>query len=350
MLPLGVSFNSHSKCNNLANKQPVVTSCKNRQVQQEEQMKYHQLSEVDRYQIDAGIALGMKLSEIAKRMGRSRSTLFRELKRNGHISREGYSAFYSRQQYDARREKCRPKFKIQGEIKKWIDARIKHQWSPEQIVGRAKLEDRSLVGVETIYRYIYRDKKQGGELWKNLRHTRGKRKKRFKANRWPSLIPRPSIENRPIEATNRTRQGDFERDLIVGLNRGGYLLTLADRKTRLVKIRKIHRPTAKLVHNATLHSLKGINVLSLTNDNGCEFVRYAETSKKLNVPIFFTRPYASWERGTIENMNKLIRQYFPKKTKLEEISDEEIKMVEMVLNDRPRKTLGYNTPNEAMVR
>lgn len=274
----------------------------------------------------------------------------RELKRNGHVTREGYSALHSTSQYEDRRKKCRPKFKIFGQLKKFIDAKLKQQWSPEQIVGRARLENQSDIGVETIYRYIYRDRQEGGDLWKNLRHTRKKRKKRFPAPRWPKSLPRTSIEQRPEQINQRKRKGDFERDLVVGSQRAGYLLTLVDRKTRFVKIIKINRPTSKEVHEATLAAFKGLTVLSLTNDNGCEFIRYQETAKALNVPIYFTRPYASWERGTVENTNKLIRQYVPKKTKITEITHEEIKMVEMVLNDRPRKTLGFKTPNEAMDR
>ncbi len=309
-------------------------------------MKYRQLSELERYQIDAGISLGLPLAEIARRIHRPRCTVFRELKRNGHINREGYSAIHSLQQRDTRRERCRPKFKIQGDMKLWIDNRLHEKWSPEQIVGRARLENRPIVGVETIYRYIYRDRKQGGVLWKNLRHIRKNRKKRFPAPRWPKALPRLSIQERPQEINERTRIGDLERDLIVGRERRGYLLTLVDRKTRLVRLAKLDRPNADLVHRATLQALKGLSVRSLTNDNGCEFVRYGQTQACLGVPIYFTRPYASWERGTVENTNKLIRQYVPKQSTIQELTHEQIKMVEMVLNNRPRKTLGFRTPQE----
>jgi IS30 family transposase len=309
-------------------------------------MNYRQLSELERYQIDAGIALGLSIAEVARKISRPRSTVFRELKRNAHISREGYCASYSRQQAERRRARCRPKFKIHGEMKHWIDSRIRDKWSPEQIVGRAKLEGRKIVGVETIYRYIYRDRHQGGDLWKHLRHTRKKRKKRFPTPRWPKALPRAPLDERPQAANERSRIGDFERDLIVGRDRRGYILTIVDRKTRLVRLAKIERPTALLVHQATLRALRRDHVETLTNDNGCEFIRYAETAKALGVPIYFTRPYASWERGTVENTNKLIRQYVPKHSTIQEVTHEQIKMVEMVLNRRPRKTLGYRTPEE----
>src|SRR6185437_9154862 len=226
-------------------------------------------------------------------------------------------------------------------VKQWIDQRLKQKWSPEQIVGRARLENRPIVGVETIYRYIYRDKVQGGDLWKHLRHTRKARKRRFPAPRWPKSLPRLSIEQLPQSINRRERIGDLERDLIVGAQRRGYLLTLVDRRTRFVRIEKLQRPSADAVHKATLQALKKLEVKSLTNDNGCEFIRYFETQKALGVPIYFTRPYASWERGTVENTNKLIRQYVPKQVNINEITHEQVKMVEMVLNHRPRKLLGF---------
>ncbi|MBI4403954.1 MAG: IS30 family transposase [Deltaproteobacteria bacterium] len=309
-------------------------------------MNYHHLTEIERYQIQAGIALGMNINDIAISIKRNRSTVTREIKRNGHITREGYSALYSVEQYRKRREKCRPAFKVAGEIKHYIEERIRQKWSPEQIAGRADFEGISLVAIETIYRYLFRDRQAGGDLWTHLRHSRQRRNKRFAYYRWPKTIPRPSIESRPDAISNRERIGDFERDLIVGHQHKSYLLTIVDRKTKLTKLSKVPRSTGKIVHSQTIKSLNGLEVKSITNDNGCEFVDYLHTQNSLNVPIYFTRPYASWERGTVENTNKLIRQYFPKGTDLSEVTHAKIQMVEMALNDRPRKTLGFRTPNE----
>jgi transposase, IS30 family len=310
-------------------------------------MKYHQLTQTERYQIEAGLSLGLSIKEIAGRIGRHRSTLFRELKRNGHISREGYSALYSQTQYKHRRVRCRRNFLIRGNLKRWIDARIHVQWSPEQIAGRRRIEGRSTIGIETIYRYIYREKKLGNHIWMNLRHARMRRKPRFRHTRWPKSLDRPSIENRPACIEKRSRFGDFERDLIVGAERQGYVMTIVDRKTKLTRLIKVSHPRAKLVHKATVKALTGLKVRSITNDNGFEFTGYKLTKQKLKVPIYFTRPYASWERGTVENTNKLIRQYFPKSTNLKEIPHENIQMVEALLNYRPRKLLGFRTPIEA---
>jgi len=311
-------------------------------------MNYHQLTQQERYQIEAGIALGLSILEISKRLGRHRSTLFRELKRNAHITREGYSALYSQAQYEQRRGACRRRFLIRGALKRYIDERMHVQWSPEQIAGRRRLEQRSSIGVETIYRYLYREKLKGNVLWMNLRHARSSgRKRRFKSLRWPCYLSRPGLDKRPTVVEKRKRFGDFERDLIVGAQRQGYLLTIVDRKTKLTRIVKLNHPRAEPVHKATVDALRGLKVRSLTNDNGFEFTDYKQTAKALKAPVFFTRPYAAWERGTVENTNKLIRQYFPKQMNLKEIPHENIKMVEMVLNYRPRKLLGFRTPIEA---
>jgi IS30 family transposase len=325
----------------------VINSSENRQVHQENEMKYHQLSEVERYQIEAGIALGISLSDIAIKIKRHRSTLFREIKRNGHITQEGYLGTSAHGSYCIRRQKCKPRNKIRGNLKSYIENRIRMKWSPEQIVGRLRLEKNTSIGVETIYRYIYRDRKNEGTLWLNLRHRRSRRKRRIPHPRWPKKISRIPAETRPIEITERRRTGDFERDIIVGRKRSGYLLTLVDRKSKLVRLRKSLVLRPKHIHKVTIRSLKGLAPLSLTNDNGVEFLEHAMTANALNIPVYFTRPYASWERGTVENTNKLIRQYFPKSSNLKEISHAQIKVVQNALNQRPRKTLGFRTPNES---
>lgn len=342
------SVGSQSKCNGENKGQLVINSPLNDQIQRGRNLKYHQLSEQERYQIQAGIHVGMRLFEIATQLKRHRTTIFRELKRNGHISREGYAALYAQSQYKDRRKKSRRRFLVCGELKRWIDFRIQFQWSPEQIAGRRKLEQLSPVGVETIYRYLYRDKLTGGTLWRHLRHSTGKRKKRFISHRWPLALPRPTIFQRPDVINNRQRIGDYERDVVVGKQRQGNIITLVERKSRFCRLKKLPYLTSRIAHEASVELLKGLSPLSITNDNGMEFARYQETAKELNTAIYFTRPYASWERGTVENTNKLIRQYFPKTTNFLEVCDEKIKMVETLLNHRPRKTLGFRSPIETI--
>ena len=342
-------MSSSTKCNAIEKSQLVIPSVLNRQVHQtkeRETLIYHQLTQTERYQIEAGIALGIKIKDLALKLKRHRSTIFRELKRNGHISREGYCGHPAQMDYRERRLKCRPKLKIQGPLKLYVDARLKLQWSPEQIIGRRALENKPVVAIETIYQYLYREKLKGSDLWMNLRHTRPRRKKRFPSHRWPKSVKRLAAEDRPLHIDRRENSGDFERDLIVGKDRQGYLMTIVDRKTRFTIIKKIDHPRAQLVHEKTVEALRGKNVNSITNDNGVEFTFHEKTSKSLGIPIYFTRPYASWERGTVENMNKLIRQYFPKNTNLKEPTHAQIKMVQMLLNTRPRKLLGFKSPSE----
>jgi IS30 family transposase len=219
-------------------------------------MCYHQLTQQERYQIEAGISLGLSIQEISLRLNRHRSTLFRELKRNGHLYRERYSALYSQSQYRQRRTKCRRKFLIRGSLKRWIDDRLHVQWSPEQIAGRRKLEGRTGVGVETIYRYLYREKIKGNVLWMNLRHARTRRRKRFSTHRWPKYLSRPGLDQRPQVIERRKRIGDFERDLIVGSQRQGYLLTLVDRHENIKMVESLlnHRPRKLLGFRAPIET------------------------------------------------------------------------------------------------
>lgn len=328
----------------------MVKCPQNRQVQ-ETSLKYHQLTQVERYQIEIGLAADMSIKDIAAALGRHRSTIFRELKRNGHLSREGYSALYSQSQYKTRRERCRRDFLIKGNLREWIDKKIQQQWSPEQISGRRKFEGLNGVGTETIYRYLKRDREKGGLLWLNLRHVGQRRRRRFGPRRWPDhAAARLPASDRPEVINSRERIGDYERDLIVGSDNCGHLLTVVDRKTQLARIRAISDRNAETTHLSTVDALKNLKVRSITNDNGFEFTSHQKTSSVLNTKIYFTRPYASWERGSIENLNKLIRQYFPKGTKFSEVNSEKIKMVEQRLNDRPRKKLGFQTPSEASVQ
>jgi transposase, IS30 family len=310
-------------------------------------LNYRQLTLQDRYQIEAGIALGMSIEDIASQLGRHRSTIFRELRRNGRLLREGYCASSAQLQYHWRRDRGGPRLKIRGQLKRWVDDRIRRKWSPEQITGRLKLEKKGSLGTETVYRYLLRDRSSGGELWKNLRHSCSRRKPRFPHPRWPRSIPRHAAENRPKVIDERRRKGDFERDLIVGKGRSGYLMTLVDRKTKLVRLVQPRCLEASEIHQVTLRAVRGLKVRSLTNDNGVEFVAHKRTSRVLKAPIYFTRPYASWERGTVENTNKLIRQYFRKNASFKEITRAQIEMVQTQLNQRPRKSLGFRSPMEA---
>jgi transposase, IS30 family len=302
---------------------------------------YHRLTLDDRYQIQAEKNSGLGIREIAMRIGRSPSTVSRELKRN---SRK-YSPQYAHKCAAKRRAGVGPPQRM-GALKDQIEYLLRLQWSPEQISGRL-LNSGVRISHETIYRHIFKDFQNGGDLYFNLRRKRRYRRPRkitktlkrngFRTNQtW--------IDDRPRIVEKRKRIGDFERDTVLGKN--GRLLTIVDRKSRLTKIGKIEKHNAYYTHLETLKLLKGHVVHTITNDNGPEFAFHNETAKDLKTKVYFSRPYSSWQRGTNENTNGLIRQYYPKGTDFSKVSNEQIAKIEQRLNERPRKCLGFRTPSE----
>lgn len=310
-------------------------------------MGYRRLALGDRYQIQALFQNGESIRGIATILGRSASTISREISRNR--TKTTYFAQKAQRLTHFRRQSIGPKRKIAGGLEREVKKLIRKDWSPEQIVGRLRRGRRRCVCHETIYQYIYREKRAGGGLYLHLRRKRKRRWPREEIKRIQagnSAIPgRIMIEDRPRIVDRRKRYGDIERDLIVDRKRAA-LLTLVDRATRRVIIRPVEKIDAKLVHKATVVALKSHKIKTITNDNGTEFARFKETEKTLGVPIYFTNPFSSWEKGTNENTNGLIRRYLPKGTPLGGITMSEAKKIQRKLNNRPRKCLGYRTPNE----
>lgn len=306
--------------------------------------KYHRLTLEKRYQIQALKASGLSLRQMSLILSVHPSTICRELKRNSLT----YSARKAQRRAVRRRKYIRPKRKIRGDLKTKIDFLLMHQWSPDQISVCLKRRG-SLISHETIYRYVYREHLYSSErkLYLNLRRQKRWRRSRQKLKNQKNCASRPrqvSIHERPQVANQRLRIGDFERDLMLGKN--SRLLTIVDRKSKLTKIAKLENHAALDAHEQTLRLLEGLRVHTITNDNGSEFSLHELTAQNLKAQVFFADPYCSWQRGTNENTNGLIRQYYPKGTDFNLVPDEEIKRVEDLLNNRPRKTLGYLTPNE----
>lgn len=291
------------------------------------------------------------LSYIASRLNVSRSTISRELRRGRrelgrfeHTYRADLAEGRIRES-NARKGRKR---KIVGELERLVRHLIEQDWSPAQISGRLRLELGIRVSHETIYRYLKRDRTQGGSLHRHLRCGRRFRRRRFYVPRVrQAILNRIGIEHRPQVTERRQRAGDWERDLIFSQGRSQILLTLVDRKTRYTLIRRVMSASPVEVARKTRSALQGQPCRSLTNDNGMEFSRHEQEARRLGIPIYFTRPYASWERGTCENTNGLIRQYFPKRKPLEEMTHEKLQAIQERLNSRPRKTLGFRTPLEA---
>ena len=303
---------------------------------------YKQLTQAQRYQIYALMNMGHHQTQIANCLGVDKSTISREQSRNrgqrGYRPKQAHGLAMSRR----KKGQCR----IQSETWELIVAKIRLDWSPEQISGWLLKHHHIRVSHEWIYQYILADKQTGGELYRHLRCQKKRRKRYGGYDRRGQLPNRRSIEERPEIVDQRQRLGDWEVDTILGKGRRRAIVTLTERKTRLALIRKVERRTAQAVQEAITHLLEPwkSHVHTLTADNGKEFARHQEISHILGADFFFAHPYAAWERGSNENMNGLLRQYFPKRRDFDTISEEEIEAVMFILNDRPRKCLAFNSP------
>lgn len=228
---------------------------------------------------------------------------------------------------------------------------IKHllhrKYSSEQITGRLRLFGWDVPSHETIYQYIYADKKSGGELYKHLRCQKTYRKRSLQGqDRRGQIKDRQDITERPNIIEQRIRIGDYEGDTVVGKRHQGVLVTLVDRTTRETKIRTLPNRKAPLVADTCIDLFKDEHALSITFDNSKEFAKHDRIVEMLDTDIYFAKPYYSWERGTNENINGLIRQFLPKSQRLDNFPDEVIQEIENNLNNRPRKVLGFKTPLE----
>jgi IS30 family transposase len=309
---------------------------------------YKQLTQEQRYQIYALMRMGHNQTEIAEVVSVHKSTVGRELQRNR--GQRGYRPKQAHQLALSRRNKA--KRRIQPETWELIEAKLRLDWSPEQISGWLIREEGIRVSHERIYQYILADKQAGGDLYCHLRCQKKRRKRYGGYDRRGQLPHRRSIEERPEIVDQRERLGDWEVDTILGKGRRQAIVTLTERKTRLALIRKVDRPTAQAVQVAIIHLLKPWTSLvhTLTADNGKEFAGHQEISHILEADFFFAHPYAAWERGSNENMNGLLRQYFPKGRDFDTISEEEVEAVIFKLNHRPRKCLAFNSPFQELFK
>lgn len=309
---------------------------------------YTHLTSEERYHISVLRKTKISLSEIARILGRNKSTISRELERN--TGKRGYRHKQAGEFAQSRKRKGNKQITPFGFA--YISHLIEQDWSPEQINGRLKVMGWiDVPSVERIYLFIYADKKDGGELYTHLRCQK-KRRKRYASGqqRRGQIVDRRDIDERPAVVDERSRFGDFEGDTVVGNKHKGVLLTFADRKTRLCVIRAHKNRRAGLIASSSIKALKSFNVHTVTYDNGKEFARHNEVAEALNIDVYFAKPYASWQRGTNENMNGLIRQYLPKSVRLDDVTIEQTLFIEERLNNRPRKVLGYQTPLEVLSR
>jgi IS30 family transposase len=312
-------------------------------------MNYTQLTREQRYQINILRKAGHNQTYIALMVGCHKSTISREVLRNR--SQKGYRHHQAGEQaLDRRCESYR--LRIAWQTWQQVERLLRQDWSPEQIAGRLKLEQQPTVSHEWIYLYIYADKRRGGLLYRHLRSQKKQRKRYGGYLRRGQIPNRTSIDKRPKIVASKGRFGDWEADTIVGARHKGGILSAVERKSKLTRLRNLATKGAAEMKDNTIELLAPLaaKVHTITVDNGKEFCEHELIAAGLQARIYFAHPYASWERGLNENTNGLVRQYFPKKYEFARITDKDLQQVEDLLNNRPRKTLGYRTPNEVFFK
>jgi len=302
-----------------------------------------------RYKIETLLQEGYKYAQIAQKLNKHKSVIHRELKRNSDQRNGQYKADLAQRKSGERQASKRKKIYFTPEIEEHVNYWLLEKYSPEQIAGHAKRKGIACVSHERIYQHIWRDKKQKGTLYEYLR-SQGKmyRKRGTSKDKRGQIIGRVGIEQRPKIVEEKTRLGDFEIDLVIGKDHQGALLTINDRATGVLRMKKIDNKEAETVHQAVIYLLRDnpYKMHTITSDNGKEFAKHFDISTALEVDYYFAKPYRSCERGANENLNGLVRQYFPKKFDFALINDQQVKEVETKLNNRPRKRYGYQSPNE----
>jgi IS30 family transposase len=310
---------------------------------------YHHLTRDQRCQLNTLKTSGESVSNIAIQLGVHRSALYRELKRNrglhGYVYQEAQKKAFER-----KLEVAYHKRKMTAEQISTIEEKLRLQWSPEQISGWLKIHHiGQAVSHETIYKHVWKNKQQGGPLYKQLRHHGKKYNKRGSGKACRGCIPgRVDIAERPAIVDEKTRLGDWELDTIIGREHKGAIVSMVERHSKLTRLAKVTRKTAFEVKEALIQRLGDVTdcVHTLTSDNGKEFACHQEIASQLGASMYFARPYHSWERGLNEHTNGLVRQYLPKHERLDTVTHETVKEIEDLLNNRPRKVLQFRTPIE----
>ena len=313
-------------------------------------MKYRHLTENERYQIQALKAEGLGPTAIGKHIGRCKSVISRELGRNRHP--RGYQAKQAHERYRKGLQDKGRAHQIWGIVFEELGVPLLAEgWSPEQISGVFRNTEYA-VSHEWLYQKIRKDQRSGGGIFRHLRCQK-KRRKRYGAPVHSGPIPnRRSISERPMEVEDRLRVGDWEADTIIGTAHQGVVISLVERKTGYTKLRRVLSKEAHVVAGAINDMLAPYeeHVLTITFDNGGEFALHEHIAKTLKADCFFADPYSSWQRGSNENTNGLVRQYFPKgQTNFKDVSDAAIAKVEDKLNNRPRKRLLFKSPSQVFL-
>ncbi len=310
-------------------------------------MGHKQLSQVERYQLSALRKENFSIRQIAQNLRRSPSTISRELNRNRGL--RGYRPLQAHHKARTRAKEARSSNvkRIEAGLFSLVEALLKLQWSPQQISHRLAKDYNLRISHETIYQHVLKDRQNGGMLYLNLRRRHRKYQRRLgNANARGQIKNRRSIETRPTCIETRAHTGHWEGDTVVGRQKKGkVLVTLVERRSRFLVAKLASEKSAKEVAASIIEGLQdsASMVKTVTFDNGKEFSNHQDIAKALDCDVYFARPYHSWERGTNENTNGLLRQYFPKGMSLDDVTDETLqKIVNRLNNGKSRPQTRYN--------
>lgn len=314
-------------------------------------MSYHHLTRDDRVELGALLRAGISQAEIARQLGFHRGTIGREISRNRHVNKSGYHAGVARRSARRRRLLANQHFRKitpDGRLAWYCEAALAYGYSPEQIAGKKQFVlGETVVCHETIYQWVYRQKpelkkylRRKGSKYRRKHGTHAREQAREEAKkRW--------IEQRPPVVEERSRIGDWEGDTLVGAGRSGYVASLVDRKSGYLQAAKLQRANGRTFRDATVHLLSVLPAErrhTLTLDNGVEMSEFEAIERRGGLMVYFARPYHSWERGTNENTNGLLREFFPKKSRFDHVTQADVDRAVQKLNNRPRKRLNYQSP------
>jgi IS30 family transposase len=316
-------------------------------------MTYHQLTQEERYRISAHRMAGATQGEIARLLQRSPSTISRELQRNATFHDRRYRPSKAHRYAQTRRRRCRRGSRFDEQVHRRVEAALKRRWSPDQIVGCFRARGLAVPSHETIYRRLRHDKRRGGTLYRYTRIMSKVGRKRYRSR--PArgvLLGKPHISERPTAVEQRQQLGHWEGDTVMGRGATHCLVTLVERVSGFALIKKVAARNKILTTRAITDAIRrrGMNCKTITFDNGTEFHGYRDIERKLDIQCYFATPYHSWERGSNENLNGLIRQYLPKGTCLRKVTQRDCDRIAHALNSRPRKRHAYKTPEQICAR
>lgn len=312
-------------------------------------MTYHQLSPEERYMLARLRRQGLNQAQIARLLGRHRSTVCREVRRNSTKADGHYRAFTAQERTNGRRSRSRRNSHFTAADFALVERLLRQQWSPEQVSGYLARHGLLSISHETIYRHVWRDKKRGGALHTHLRGAGKRRRKRYGSyDSRGRLAGKRSISERPAEVESREVAGHWEADTVMGAGTKDCVVTLVERKTGLLLVGKLSGRTKESFNRRVLRLIRreAGAFKTVTADNGTEMHGYERIEKRTGVEFYFARPYHSWERGSNENANGLLRQYLPKGASMAGLTQHRCNAIARKLNTRPRKRLGYRTPLE----